>query len=151
MAKRSGKPNGKFRGKKPPVRRGKTSHRVTTFKANGSAPESTAVPTELPVEEAMRQAVADLGDVHVDPGLAPTQMLELAETYEDVAKAQAAFARKSEAAKVAKKHLDSIVSVLLEKVRSFTHPKALPLFDQAERETDQTNMLEAAERGGAEA
>lgn len=118
------------------------SHRVTTFKANGGAESSMEVaPDVMPVGEAMRIAVEALGDITIDNELAPKQLRELADCYEDVTSAQAAFNAKSEAAKVAKKSLESVTNLLLEKVRSFTHPIALPLFDQAQAESDHEDML----------
>src|SRR6185436_19751425 len=89
-------------------------------------------------------AVEDLGEIVVDNDLAPDQMRQLAEVYEDVTRRQAAWNAKNDEAKVAKKALESATNLLLEKVRAFTHPVALPLFDKNEREADQADMLAAA-------
>jgi len=122
-----------------------SAHRVNTHKGNGSLSESQEVAPgeneQIPVGEAMRRAVEALGSVAVDPGLAPAQMLELGECYESVARMQAAFDTRSEAAKTAKKSLESAQALLLEKVRSFTHPKPLPLFDAPQAEQDRQDML----------
>ena len=151
----------KKRAKKPEPARAKTGRkkwsagRRNTHKANGSLPESRAASPEpdekVTIGEAMRRAVEALGDVNIDPGLAPTQMMELGECYEEVARRQAAYDARAEELKTAKKGLDAATELLLEKVRTFTHPAPLPLFDQAEREADHDDMLDAAERGGAEA
>lgn len=131
---------------------GKVTHRVTTHKSNGGLPESQEVaPEKVTIGEAMRRAVKELGDIIVDDSLAPAQMRELAEVYEDVAREQAAFNEKSEAAKLAKKSLESVQGLLLEKVRAFTHPTPLPLFDGLRAESDRQDMLEAANTGGAPA
>lgn len=129
-------------------RRKWSAERHNTHKANGSLPESRAASPEpeekVSIGEAMRQAVEQLGDVRVDPGLAPTQLLELGECYEEVARRQAAYDARAEELKTAKKGLDAATELLLEKVKTFTHPAPLPLFDQAEREADHRDMLDAA-------
>lgn len=89
----------------------------------------------------MRLAVDGLGDITIDNELAPKQLRELADVYEDVARAQAAFNAKADAAKIAKKALESVTALLLEKVRSFTHPAPLPLFDHQQAEDDRDDML----------
>lgn len=138
-----------------PRRRAKANGRVNTHKANGSLPESKAATPEpeetVTIGEAMRRAVEELGEILVDDQLAPQQMRQLAESYEEVARRQAAFKARSEEAKTAKKSLDSATELLLEQLRTFTHPAPLPLFDAAAREVDREEMLDAAERGGAEA
>lgn len=124
-----------------------TAARSRTIKPNGSMPESAPVPPEpepkIPIGEAMRRAVEELGDVKIDNDLAPQQLRELAECYEDVTRRRAAFNERNEEAKTAKKSLESATDLLLEKVRAFTHPSPLPLFDAAERDTDEANMLDA--------
>lgn len=133
-------------GAPAPVRVG----RANIIPSNGDLPSSMEVaPETVSIGEAMRRAVEELGDVQIDEDLAPSQLRQLAETYEEVVKAQAAFNAKAEAAKIAKKSLESITALLLEKVRACTHPVALPLFDQAEREDDHAEML-AAGRENAE-
>jgi hypothetical protein len=122
-----------------------SSSRSRTIKPNGGLVESLPVPAEptetVPIGEAMRRAVEALGDVKVDPGLAPTQLLELGECYEDVARRQAAYDAKAEEAKTARKSLESAKELLLEKVRTFTHPAPLPLFDTSQAEADREAML----------
>lgn len=126
--------------------------RVNTIKANGGLPESRAIAPEpdaerLPIGEAMRRAVEELGDVKIDDDLAPSQLRQLADCYEDVTRRQAAFNAKSEEAKTAKKSLESATDLLLEKVRAFTHPSPLPLFDQASAESDLEAMIDAGAGG----
>ena len=135
-------------------RRGRVTHRVNTIKPNGSMSESVEIvpgPDErVTIGEAMRRAVEELGEVVVDDKLAPSQLRQLAEYYEDVTRAQAAFNEKSEAAKVAKKSLESATNLLLERVRAFTHPAPLPFFDQVQAEDGHQEMLDAiAMAGGA--
>lgn len=120
-------------------------HRVNRHTSNGSPSESAEVlPEKVNIGEAMRRAVEALGEARVDAGLAPTQLLELSECYEQVVRMQAAFDARSEEAKTAKKSLESAQALLLEKVRAFTHPAPLPLFDGKQREADQTAMESAA-------
>lgn len=132
--------------------RGKVTHRVNTIKGNGSLPTSREVlppvaddDLHVPIAEAMRRAVEALGEVVVDDTLAADQLRQLADYYEEVTRAQAAFAQRSEAAKIAKKSLESATEMLLERVRAFTHPVALPLFDQVQAEDDQAAMEAAAD------
>ncbi len=130
--------------------RAPVTHRVTTHHGHGGRSTSAEVaPEKVPIGEAMRRAVEELGDVKIDDDLAPHQMHELAECYEDVTRRRAAFNEKNDDAKTAKKSLESATDLLLEKVREFTHPKSLPLFDQVEREGDHADMLAAG--SGAEA
>jgi hypothetical protein len=131
-----------------PKRTRRSASRMTTHKPNGGLSETTEVPEisePVPIGEAQRLAVEQLGKVTIDPGLAPTQLLELAEAYEQVTREQAAYNARAEATKTAKKSLESATNLLLEKVRSFTHAAPLPLFDQAEREADHEDMLDAME------
>jgi len=129
--------------------RASETHTVTSRKSNGAMPESHAVPIDepehIPVGEAMRLAVEALGDVVIDNDLAPEQLRQLAACYEDVTRRQAAFNAKNDEAKTAKKSLESATNLLLEKVRTFTHPVALPLFDQTARESDHADMLAGAQ------
>ncbi len=123
-------------------------HRLNTINSNGDLPTSCEVaPAEVPIGEAIRQAVEQLGDIVIDADMAPQQLRELADVYEDVARAQAEFTRKSDAAKIAKKSLDSITNLLLEKVRAFTHQAPLPLFDANQAEVDRQAMVNAATQG----
>ena len=122
--------------------------RTTTHRPNGSPPEVHAAPAEpVPIGEAMRRAVEQLGEVVIDDKLAASQLRELAECYEEIARDQAAFTAKSEAAKIAKKSLDASTNVLLEKLRAFTHPTPLPLFDGVQAEQDERDMLAGGDIG----
>lgn len=107
----------------------KRTHRITTVKSNGGRPESKEVAPDA------------LGDVVIDDTLAPEQMRLLAQCYEDVARARTAYEAKKEAAKVAKLELEIKTDFLLEKVRLFTHPTALPLFDLQKAEADRDAMV----------
>jgi len=123
-----------------------TTHRVNTVRSNGAPSESAEVaPAPMTVGEAMRRAVEELGEVVIDEQLAAAHLRELAECYEQVTKEQAAYNQKAEVAKTAKKSLESATNLLLEKVRMFTHPEALPLFDQAQAEADRAEMLGGGE------
>ena len=119
--------------------------RTTTHRPNGGLPTTHAAPAEtVPIGEAMRRAVEQLGEVVIDDKLAASQLRELAECYDEIARDHAAFSAKSEAAKIAKKSLDASTNVLLEKVRAFTHPTPLPLFDGpkwSKVEQDERDML----------
>ena len=148
MAKKTrGKTNGRAKRATAPPRRKTVTHRVNRGKANGSLESMEVAPEveKIPIGEAMRRAVEALGDVKIDRDLAPKQLAELADLYEDITGRQAAFDAKSEEAKTAKKSLESAQNLLLEKVRTFTHPAPLPLFDQAEREADHKDMLDSTD------
>lgn len=107
-------------------------HRINRGGTNGSPSTSTEVaPEKVSIGEAMRKAVE-------------AQLLDLSECYEQVVRMQAAFDARSEEAKTAKKSLESATALLLEKVRSFTHPAPLPLFDGQQREADQKTMEASA-------
>lgn len=116
--------------------------RRNTLPSNGDAPESRDVlPEKVTIGEAQRRAVEALGDVTVDDAVAGEQLRQLAELYENVAREQAAYDRRSEDAKTAKKALESAQNLLMEQVRAFTHAKALPLFDRKEAEQDRERMI----------
>lgn len=124
-----------------------TSHRVTTINSNGDLPESREVaPEKLPAAEAVRRAIEQLGEVVIDDTLAPQQMRELADRYIEYARRKAEFDAKADAAKTAKKGLDTATELLLETFRSFAFPKPLPLFDTKQAEDDADKMLDAANR-----
>lgn len=123
------------------------SHRVTTFKPNGAESQEIA-PEKVTIGEAMRRAVEELGDVVINDELAAGQLRQLADAYEQVTREQAAFAKKSEEAKIAKKSLDGATEHLLGLVKEFTHPKPLPLFDADQREADHAEMVEGAQELG---
>lgn len=125
------------------------SHRVNTIPSSGAPSTSAEVaPEKVSAGEAMRLAVAELGDVAIDNDLAPAQLRELGEMYEDVARRRSAFNVKADAAKDAKKALETAETALLERVRMYTHKPAMPLFDAKEAETDHAAMLDAAENEG---
>jgi len=124
------------------------NHRVVTHGTNGKGATAMEVaPEPVSIGEAMRRAVEELGDITIDDSLAASQLRQLAEAYEEVTRMKAAFNEKAEAAKVAKKALESTTELLLEKLRSFTHPAPLPLFDLPQAEADRQDMLDAADRG----
>lgn len=120
---------------------------TVTYPSNGSLPSTSTVLVEdnkVSIGEAMRRAVEELGDRTIDSQLAAGQMVELADCYEEVVRRQAAFNAKNDEAKTAKKSLESAEALVLEKIRTFTHAAALPLFDHIERENDQAAMEGAA-------
>lgn len=142
-ARRAKKPVGHENGKRVSALRG----RVNTIPSNGDLPQSAEIlPEPISIGEAMRKAAEALGDMVIDLELAPAQLRELGELYEDVARRQAAFNAKNEEAKTAKKSLESAQEMLLGKVKAFTHPAPLPLFDQQQAEDDEADM-KAAGRG----
>lgn len=139
MAKRGAGPKGVAPKRKT------VTHRINRHGSNGSISESAEVaPEKIPIGEAMRRAVEELGEVVIDDQLAPQQMRELGECLENVTRMQAAFDARSEDAKTAKKSLESAQNLLIEKVKQFTHPAPLPLFDGKEREKDQQTMEQGA-------
>jgi hypothetical protein len=95
------------------------------------------------VAKAVKNFAVNLGAMKIDKVAAADQMEELGELLEEVAKAKGVADEKAEAAKTAKSTYESKVNLFMEKVRGFTHPKSLPLFDAAQRETDQRSMLDA--------
>jgi hypothetical protein len=113
-----------------------SANRINTLPAGGDAPESREVAPEAPtVGDAIRQAMEALGDVTIDESQAARQLRVLAELYEEVAEAQAAYDAKAEEAKTAKKGLEGATNELLEQVRAFTHGKAAtPLFDETDED-----------------
>jgi len=122
------------------------AHRVSTHQSNGGLSESVEVaPAKMTIGEAMRRAVEELGPVTIDASLSASQLRQLADCYEDVVRRKAAFNEKADEAKTAKKSLESATELLLEKVRSFTHPSPLPLFDQTQAESDVDDMTSAVE------
>lgn len=144
MAKSRGRRRTTKAASRPKPRKPARRSRVNTIRSNGDQPSSMEVaPEPVSVGEAMRQAVASLGDVQIDNELAPAQLRQLADAYEEVAKTQAAFNAKNDAAKVAKKALDTATNFLLERVKDFTHPAPLPLFDAPQAEADRAAMVES--------
>ncbi|MEO8679234.1 MAG: hypothetical protein ABI665_09325 [Vicinamibacterales bacterium] len=145
----------KTRAPRKPKRATHSANRGRTIKANGGGETPLMVAPEpeskVTIGEAMRLAVEALGDVVVDDELAPQQLRELGSFYEEVTRRQAAYDAKAEEAKTAKKGLESAQELLLERVKSFTHPSPLPLFDETEREADQDAMLDSATEGGESA
>lgn len=120
-------------------------HRISTLPSNGDAPQSCEVaPGPISVGEAMRQAVEALGARTIDDGLTAGQLAALADCYERVVQETAAYAQKAEAAKVAKKAVESATEFLLSRVREFTHGAPLPLFDQQQAEADHVAMTDSA-------
>lgn len=125
--------------------------RTTTFPTNGDQPKSADVlPEKVTIGEAMRRAVAELGDVQIDDDLAPAQLRQLGEIIEDVTRRQAAYNLKSDEAKTAKKALESATELLITTVKEFTHPVPLPLFDAKQSTDDHAAMLDADEKARQE-
>ena len=130
-----------------------SASRSRTIKGNGSVSTtlaaSAAPAASATVGEAMRLAVEALGDVAVDAQLAPGQLRELGTCYEEIARRHAAFDAKAEEAKTAKKSLELAQELLLERVKAFTHPAPLPLFDAVEAEADREAMVDASDEASA--
>lgn len=152
MKKSKTKGTGKARSSRNQKKVG--SHRMNVVKGNGALPTSTEVAPaddhKIPIGEAMRKAVADLGDVAIDNELAPQQLRELGDCFEEVTRRRAAYNARAEEAKTAKKGLDAATDLLLEKVRTFTHPAPLPLFDQRQAEADHAEMVAGAQEIGVD-
>lgn len=127
---------------RPKGSKNKGQARTNTIGTNGNRDESKATGPVLVMSagEAIRKALDALGDVQVEDTLAPHQMRELGGLYEDVAKETASYNLKAEAAKIAKKALDVAVLALLNRVKDFTHPSPMPLFDAPQAEADQAAM-----------
>jgi hypothetical protein len=98
--------------------------------------------------KAIKNFAANLGSMKIDKLQAADQMEELGELLEDVAKALGTSITKADEAKTAKGTYDSKVNLLLEKLRGFTHPKALPLFDQHQAEADLVDMTTRDQTAG---
>jgi hypothetical protein len=114
-------------------------------------PDTTAAaPGPVPIGEAMRLAVKNLGDVVVDDSLASQQLRELAGCYEHVIAMQAAWTERTAAAKTAKDSLAAATEVLMEKVREYTHPASLPLFDGVRDEADRSAMINGVNGDGGD-
>lgn len=126
-----------------------SANRGRKIKANGGVTESLPVAAEpnetITVGEAMRRAVESLGSVTISDELAPQQLRELGTLYEEVASRQAAYDAKAEEAKTAKKSLEVAQEMLLSRVKEFTHPSPLPLFDTTQAEGDLAAMVDGGE------
>jgi hypothetical protein len=94
------------------------------------------------VGEAVRQAVEALGVPAFDNGLSPEQLKDLSDAYDAVVRETAAYKAKKWAAKIAKDSLKSATELLLGKVKTFTHPAPLPLFEAA-KEADAVAQMVA--------
>lgn len=133
----------------PKARRKTVVHRLNTHKPNGGLPASQEVaPEPVAIGEAVRRAIEDLGDTIIDESLAPSQLRELAGCLEHIVEEQTRYDKKSEEAKVAKKSLESAQAFLIERVKAFTHPTPMPLFDKVQAEEDEKDMLDAAHGQG---
>jgi len=127
----------------------RTGARIVNRQANGAAGPVMSVPEpDLPLEESIKKAIEELGELAVDESSAPKHLRELADDYHEVVRTQTILAKRVDAVKIAKKSVDSATAVLLEKLRSCTHQKPLPLFNVKDREADQANMLEGASSFG---
>lgn len=100
------------------------------------------------VGKAVANFAKSLGEMKIDDDAAADQMHEIGDALEDVAKAKMIADDKAETAKTAKATYESKVNLFMEKVRGFTHPKSLPLFDAPAAEKDRQQMLDAADKGG---
>lgn len=119
---------------------------ITTHPSNGGRPETHIQPVEdnkVSIGEAMRLAVEALGPRAIDSELAQSQLNQLADALEERTRKAAAFDRKNDEAKTAKKALDVADEMIRTLVRDFTHPSPLPLFDAPQREADLGNMTTA--------
>jgi hypothetical protein len=143
MAKKKARSEGK--PKTSAKRKHWSSQRGRTIPSNGSVEAPIVVAPEpepkIAIAEAMRLAVEKLGDLKVNDDLAPQQLRELGELCEDITRRQAAYDAKAEEAKTAKKSLESAQELLIEKVRTFTHPNVLPLFDETVEEDARAEMI----------
>lgn len=145
MAKKSAR-GGKQAGKKKPGGRRGTD-RPRAVRQTVTKVREVANRVGGSVAKAVKNFSANLGAMKIDKGAAPDQLEELGTLLEDVAGAKATADEKAETAKTAKATYESKVNLLLEKLRGFTHPKALPLFDGPAREADQKTMLDAIDGG----
>lgn len=151
MAKRKG--NAKSKPKRPRAPRTRSAGRTNTHKPNGGLSESMAVaptsePERVPAAEAGRRALAELGDLKVDHELSAHQLEDIGIAHEEVIRQQAILASKKEDVKVAKAAVKAAEDLRDEKIRMYTHPESLPLFDETQAESDHEAMLNAAETGG---
>ena len=122
-----------------------TPKKATQKKKTVKAVTAKAAKLGGAVSKAVKAFSTNLGAMNVSMDDAPAQMMELGELLEDVAKAKDTADSKAADAKTAKATYESKVNLLLEKLRGFTHPKALPLFDATEREQDLKGMQAADE------
>lgn len=120
--------------KAPKSLKGKTTKKVSDGLRKAAAAITGAA------SKAVKNFAASLGSMKIDKALAADQMEELGTLLEDVAAAKVTADTKAEDAKTAKGTYESKVNLLLEKLRGFTHPKALPLFDAVQREADLVDM-----------
>jgi hypothetical protein len=116
---------------------------MRVVKPGGALPEASFAP--VPVAEAIAQAQESLGEPIVDAGLTADQARQLSECSDRVDKARKVYEDKREAAKTAKETLENAREELERKVKAFTHPAALPLFDGPQAEADRAKMVEAPE------
>jgi len=99
---------------------------------------------DVPVEQAIATALDALGPVVVDPATAPGHLHLLAMAYDNVERARIVCESQQRASKTAKAALDQAVAHVLDLVRDATRPRALPLFDAVQAETDRDRMTAAA-------
>lgn len=160
-----GKPNGKVTDTRPRQPKKAVGHdkRVSALKKS-AAPRPGPVPTAArtasnrinkrkPAYDGTPNYTPDVPNlptppfiadspIQVDDDLAGAQLRELAELQSDLLRAQHVAEDKKEAAATAKKTVESKTELLLEKLRMFTHPPSLPLFDQKTESRAVTRMVQ---------
>jgi hypothetical protein len=114
--------------------------KMQIVKPGGALPEASFAP--VPVAEAIASAQESLGEPKTDEGLTADQARQLSECSERVDRARKVYEDKREAAKTAKEALDGARDELERKVKAFTHPEPLPLFDGKQAEADVAKMVE---------
>lgn len=112
-------------------------------KSKSAAEKPAVVEVQIPIGEAMRQAVEKLGPIAIDPSLAVSQLEQLGEYHANVVRMQAAYDERAEAAKTAKKSLEAAQEVLIDQVKRFTRKAPMPLFDRVQKEQDLVDMAAA--------
>ena len=137
MAKKNAATEPKTRAK-----RAKTAVAAYTRRVEKKAPSAGPV-----IKKAVKTLLASMGALEINDAQAAKQLRELGRDLEHVAQALQLAEDRKDSAKDAQKDYEALVNRTLEKLRSFTHPKAMPLFDAEEREADQREMLAAAESG----
>lgn len=170
-AKPLGKPNGKIADKPRQKKAVGHDKRVSALKSKGKVRETVEGKAALDrVSDAVRTApdrirkrkpaydgtpnytpekenpptspfVAD-SPITIDADLAAAQLEELANLHADVLRAAHIAEEKKEAASTAKKTVESKTGLLMDRLRAFTHPPSLPLFDQQVESRAVTRMAQ---------
>jgi hypothetical protein len=116
--------------------------RTVADRVNNRKPAYDGTPNYSEEGQATKGVAIDTA-IQIDDELAAGQLRELAELQTEVNAATSTYNVKKDAAAVAKKTVESKTELLLEKLRLFTHPPSLPLFDQTQHNRDVTRMLDA--------